>query len=160
MMTISGQERGLDNLHSLQGWQPEPARHPRTFVHPEAAVASNVIAPPALSLEQVVEMQEAEIAAYSKPEFQNQLWKILESAPPEEHAHLRQQLCLDVQVPLVASMGFEPTALGVCQATEAVLQFHGEGKVQRRNAILTDLLNPKPLAAHWEPPTVPLALTP
>ena len=161
----------------------------------QAAVATNVLAPPALSLEQVVEMQdsaffwvvsraffngsllfsmgfqgfirvllwfsgliwakgpkgvapveEAEIAAYSKPEFQNlgvrfwnffkkrniskktgekhmeatwdyffrspspfigscmfafckakllrnQLWKILTAAPPEEHAHLRQQMC-------------------------------------------------------------------
>lgn len=33
-----------------------------------------------------------------------------------------------LQVPLVAALGFEPTALGVCQATNAVLQYHSEGK--------------------------------
>lgn len=124
----------------------------------QAAVAANVLAPPSLSLQQVVELQEAEIAAYSKQDFQKELWSILDSAPVEQHAHLRQQLCLGIQVPLVAALGFEPTALGVCQATKAVLQYHSEGKVQRRNAILMDLLNPKPLSTSWVPPTVPLAL--
>ena len=38
------------------------------------------------------------------------------------------------QVPLIASLGFEPTALGVCQATKAVLQFHHEGKARALQA--------------------------
>lgn len=47
---------------------------------------------------------------------------------------LEDLLCLQshpkwtLQVPLVAALGFEPTALGVCQATNAVLQYHSEGK--------------------------------
>ncbi|CAE7938614.1 NaCP60E [Symbiodinium necroappetens] len=36
----------------------------------KAAVAANVLAPPSLTLEQVRELQEAEIVEYSKPDFQ------------------------------------------------------------------------------------------
>ncbi|CAJ1394841.1 unnamed protein product [Effrenium voratum] len=100
----------------------------------QAAVASNVLAPPSLSLEQVVEMQEAEIAEYSKPEFQNELYATLSAATPEELAHLRQELCLKIQVPIVAQRGFEPTALGVSQATQQILRYHGEGKAPARSA--------------------------
>eukprot|EP00439_Symbiodinium_sp_Y106_P003767 s7787_g1.t1 len=93
----------------------------------KAAVAANVLAPPSLTLEQVLSLQEAEIAEYSKPEFQNELYAALETTP-EESAHVRQQLCLQVQVPIVGRLGFEPTALGVSQATLAILQYHGEAQ--------------------------------
>eukprot|EP00437_Effrenium_voratum_P003064 CAMPEP_0181436120 /NCGR_PEP_ID=MMETSP1110-20121109/20685_1 /TAXON_ID=174948 /ORGANISM="Symbiodinium sp., Strain CCMP421" /LENGTH=127 /DNA_ID=CAMNT_0023559677 /DNA_START=50 /DNA_END=433 /DNA_ORIENTATION=- len=111
----------------------------------KAAVAANVLAPPSLTLEQVRELQEAEIVEYSKPDFQNELCTALETTP-EKRAHVRQQLCLQVQVPIVGRLGFEPTALGVSQATLAILQYHGEAQVQRRNSILLDLLHPKPFA--------------
>ena len=32
------------------------------------------------------------------------------------------------QVPIVGRLGFEPTALGVSQATLAILQYHGEAQ--------------------------------
>ena len=54
----------------------------------------------------------------------------------DDSKEFRDLLCLrsqpkflsTLQVPLVAALGFEPTALGVCQATKAVLQYHSEGK--------------------------------
>ncbi|CAE6936430.1 NaCP60E [Symbiodinium natans] len=90
------------------------AEHPSSAV--KAAVSANVLAPPSLTLQQVLELQEAEIAAYSKPDFQtlsrslvgfasalvkhfarpdvrNELYAALEAASPEQKAHVRQQLC-------------------------------------------------------------------
>ncbi|CAE7591547.1 Scn10a [Symbiodinium pilosum] len=102
------------------------AEHPSSAL--KAAVAANVLAPPSLTLEQVLELQEAEIAEYSKTTFQTELYAALESGCPEEKAHLRQELCLKAQVPIVGRFGFEPTALGVSQATLAILRHHGEPK--------------------------------
>eukprot|EP00930_Biecheleria_cincta_P052920 TRINITY_DN38228_c0_g1_i1.p1 TRINITY_DN38228_c0_g1~~TRINITY_DN38228_c0_g1_i1.p1 ORF type:complete len:160 (+),score=38.15 TRINITY_DN38228_c0_g1_i1:46-480(+) len=122
----------------------------------QTAVAGNVLAPPALSLEQVLQMQDAEIAEYSKNDFQERLWAALEAAGPEaEHkTHARQELCLPVQVPIVGRLGFEPTQLGVAQAARASMEHDTSEDVIKRNAVLVKLLNPKPLRTDWVSPEV------
>ena len=53
------------------------------------------------------------------------------------------------KVPLIASLGFEPTALGVCQATKAVLQFHHEGKAELGSWEVVHQLDMAPIGSAW-----------
>eukprot|EP00933_Yihiella_yeosuensis_P002856 TRINITY_DN105017_c0_g1_i1.p1 TRINITY_DN105017_c0_g1~~TRINITY_DN105017_c0_g1_i1.p1 ORF type:complete len:147 (-),score=13.75 TRINITY_DN105017_c0_g1_i1:69-509(-) len=114
------------------------------------------LAPPALELEQVIELQDCLIDAYAKVDFQKKLEDVLREAGHDwaKQAYARQLLCLEVQAPLLGRFGFEPSALGVVQSEDAFLPYLSNSEVTSRNRRLTELLNPAPFPSTWKPPEV------
>eukprot|EP00747_Dinoflagellata_sp_TGD_P022363 gnl/TRDRNA2_/TRDRNA2_129055_c0_seq1.p1 gnl/TRDRNA2_/TRDRNA2_129055_c0~~gnl/TRDRNA2_/TRDRNA2_129055_c0_seq1.p1 ORF type:complete len:577 (-),score=78.54 gnl/TRDRNA2_/TRDRNA2_129055_c0_seq1:32-1762(-) len=98
-----------------------------------------------LTKQQVVDMQDLMIAAYCTLDFQRRLHKTWDATNLEDEesiARARQNVCLPVQIPVVAKFGFEPTKQGVNMSVLASLAFKSDPDVIYRGQFLAYLVDP------------------
>mmetsp|Transcript_121889 Transcript_121889/g.379416 ORF Transcript_121889/g.379416 Transcript_121889/m.379416 type:complete len:553 (-) Transcript_121889:108-1766(-) len=97
-----------------------------------------------LSREQAKAMENELIQRYSAEEFQAKLRKAFEAAGTDtvKQGRARQEVCLEVQKPVLRKFGFEASKRGVTMSVQAFQPFNGDPEIAERNNLLAWLVNP------------------
>ncbi|CAK9089120.1 Aspartate-semialdehyde dehydrogenase [Durusdinium trenchii] len=99
---------------------------------------------PELLLKDALEMQELLIAGYRKASFQAALHRRWAAAAGDAllEAKARQEVCAQVQFPILRRFGFEASRRGLARSLVAFRPLNGVAEVAERNAQMHVLVNP------------------
>jgi len=143
-----------ENRRWVAHWAPAPLELPAAPAAPALPAPAGEVddrgggesrgAPPALSLESAIQLQDMLIAEYSRTEFQVKLHARWAAAGDDQVKQLkaRREVCLPIQGPIVERFGFEPTQKGVNQSVTAFKPLNDHPEVAARNVTMQYLVNP------------------
>mmetsp|Transcript_71238 Transcript_71238/g.157260 ORF Transcript_71238/g.157260 Transcript_71238/m.157260 type:complete len:117 (+) Transcript_71238:38-388(+) len=103
------------------------------------------MAPPELTHDLALEIQEAMIQEFLRPEFRYKLRDALDGSEGDmvKQAHARRDVCMAVEIPLLAKFGYEATEEAVHQHSLALGKLlHDCPDLVEKNQTLTRLVNP------------------
>lgn len=98
-----------------------------------------------LTLEDAIKLEDGLIKGYITEVFQNKIWDAWKAHGNDalEIAKKRQEICLEVQGPVIQQFGFEPTRAGVAQSVKAFTpEMNAHPEIGWRNSLMGYLINP------------------